>query len=69
MRGLEEKVGWECYISREEAGGPDSAVEVYKLGGSHGDGRCGISRRSRDAAGRAAPGVRAAKSAESRKEE
>ena len=38
-------------------------------GGSHSVGRCGISKKSRDAAGRGAPGVRAAKSYESRKGE
>ena len=38
-------------------------------GGSHSAGRCGISKKCRDAAGRAAPGVRAAKSSESRKGE
>ena len=36
-------------------------------GGCHSAGRCEISRRSRDAAGRAASGVRAARSSESRK--
>ena len=35
------------------------------LGGSHSAGRCRISKK----AGRAAPGVRASKSSESRKEE
>ena len=39
------------------------------LGGSHSADGCGISKQSRDAAGRAAPGVRAAKSSESRKGE
>ena len=38
-------------------------------GGSHSAGRCGISKKSRNAAGRVAPGVRAAKSSESRKGE
>ena len=37
--------------------------------GSHSAVRCGISKKSRAAAGRAAPGVRAAKSSESRKGE
>ena len=37
--------------------------------GSHCGGRCGIFKQSRDAAGRASPGVRAAKSSESRKGE
>ena len=39
------------------------------LGGSHSAGRCKISKKSRDVAGRAVPGVRAAKSSESRKGE
>ena len=38
-------------------------------GGSHTAGWCGISKKSRDAAGRAAPGVRVFKSSESRKRE
>ena len=38
-------------------------------GRSHSAGRCGIYKKSRDAAGRADPGVRAAKSSESRKGE
>ena len=38
-------------------------------GGSHSASRCGIFKKSRDAAGKAAPGVRAAKSSESRKGE
>ena len=47
-------------------------MEVYKLEGvqgeSHNVGRCGISRRSRYAAGRAAPGMKDANSSESGKE-
>ena len=38
-------------------------------GRSHSAGRCGISKKSRDAAGRAAPGVRDPKSSESREGE
>ena len=38
-------------------------------GGSHSVGRCGISRRNKDAAGGAALGVRAAKSSESKQGE
>ena len=38
-------------------------------GGSHSAGRCGISKKSRNATGRTAPGVRSAKSSDSRKEE
>ena len=63
-KNLKGNVGRKCYISRGarlarlssggiQAGGPQ--------GGSHRAGRCGISRRSRDAAWRAAPRVRAAK--------
>ena len=37
--------------------------------GNHNAGRSGISRRSRDAVGRAAPGVTASNSSESRKVE
>ena len=37
--------------------------------GSHSAGRCKISKKSRDAAGRVAPRVRAAKTSESRKGE
>ena len=44
--------------ARLSSGGMPSA-EVR--GGSHSSGRCSISKKSRDAAGRAAPGVRAAK--------
>ena len=38
-------------------------------GGSYSAGSCEISKKSRNAAGRAAPGVRAAKSSESREGE
>ena len=45
-------------------------MEVYKLEESEEEGivLCGISRRSRDAAGRVAPGARAAQSFESKGE-
>ena len=52
-------------MSQSSGGIPAAGVR----GGSHSAGRCGIPKESRDAAGRAAPGVRAAKSSESRKGE
>ena len=72
IRGLKARVGQGCCISR---GGPDGQIEQCGiqaggiLGGSHNVGRCGISRRSKDATGRAAPGARAARSYKSRKGE
>ena len=42
-------------------------MQAGRVRGSHSVGRCGISGRSRDVAEVAAPGVRAAKSFESRK--
>ena len=72
IRGLKARVGCECCINRRSrwarlsSGGiPAGGVR----GGSHSAGRCGISKKSRDAAGRAAPEVRAAKSSESSKGE
>ena len=59
-----------CISKGGGADGPSSTVEVYKLEESKrsdSDGRCGIFGRSRDAAERAASGVRDAKSFESRK--
>ena len=72
-RGLKARVGCECCISRREAtwarlsneGIP--VIEVRR--GSLSAGRCGISKKSRDAAGRVASGVRAAKNSESTKGE
>ena len=62
-------VGRKCFISkwaRLSSGGiQDGGVR----GGSHSAGRCGISKKGRDAAGREDLGVRAANSSESRKEE
>ena len=73
IRGLKARVECECCISRREARWARLSSGVIPAGelrgGSHSDGRCGISEKSREAAGRAAPGVRAAKSSESRKEE
>ena len=73
IRGLKARVGCECCISRRDAtwarlssgGIPAGGVR----GGSHSAGMCGFSKKSRDAAGRAAPGVRASKSSESSKGE
>ena len=65
---FEGKGGCECCISRGEAtwarlsNGGIQAGGVR--GGSHTAGRCGISKKSRDAAGRAAPGVKFAMSSE-----
>ena len=73
IRGLKARVGCECCVSRKEASwarlssGDIPAGELR--GGSHSAGRCGISKKSSDAAGRAAPGVRAAKSYEFREAE
>ena len=73
IRGLKARVGCECCISRRDvkwarlSSGGIPAGGVWR--GSHGAGRFGISKKSRDAAGRAALGVRAAKSSESRKGE
>ena len=72
IKGLKARVGYECCISRREAtwarlsngGIPAGGVRE----GSHSARRCGISKEQ-DAAGREAPGVRAAKSSESRKGE
>ena len=73
IRGLKARVGCECCISRREAtwarlsngGIPAGGAR----GGSYSAGRCEIKKKKQDAAGRAASGVRAAKSSESRKEE
>ena len=72
IRGLKARVGRECFISRRarwtrlSSGGiPGGGVQ----GGSHSTSRYEISRRSRDAAGREDPGVRDAKSSESREGE
>ena len=63
IRGFKARVERECGISR---GGRwtrlnNGSIQAEGiLGGGHRVGRCGISKRSRDAAGRAVPGVRAA---------
>ena len=62
IKSLKARVGRECCISRGgQMGKKHSGVmEAGGLhGGSHSVGRCGISKRSRDAVGSAAPGVRA----------
>ena len=73
IRGLKARMGCECCISRWKAtwatlssgGIPAGGVQ----GGSHSAGRCGISKKSRNATGREAPGVRPTKSSDSRKGE
>ena len=62
IRSLKVRVGCECCISRLSS---ESIPAGGVRGGSHTAGRCRISKK----AGRAAPGVRAAKSSESRKGE
>ena len=73
IRGLKARVGCECCISRREARWARLSSGGMPAGGVRGErhsaGRCEISKKSRDAAGREAPGVRAAKSSESRKGE
>ena len=71
IRGLKARVGRKCCISREGTRWPKLSSGDIQAGGVRGErhsgGRCGISRRSRDVAGRKTPRVRAAKSFESRK--
>ena len=73
IRGLKARVGCECCISRREATWARLSNEGIPAGGVRGGicsgGMCGISKKKQDAAGRAAPGVRAAKSSKSRKGE
>ena len=70
IRGLKARVGCECCISRRGARLSSRGIPAGGVrGGSHSAGRCSISKKSRGAAGRAAPGVRAAKSSESSKGE
>ena len=68
IRGSKARVAQECCISRggQMNNGGIQAEGVQRI---HNVGRCGISRRSRDAAGGTAPGVRAAKSFEFREGE
>ena len=61
IRGLKAKMAWECCISRGAQMARLSSGGIQAGGvrrGIHSVGRNGISRRSRDATGRAAPGVR-----------
>ena len=61
--GLKMRVGWERCIGRGGQMGSlhSGVVQAGKVrGGRHTVGSCGTSRRSRDAAGRTAPGVKAA---------
>ena len=71
IRGLKARVGCECCISREgQMGQSRGGIPAGRVrGGSHSAGRYKISKKSRDAAGRAASKVRAAKSSESKKGE
>ena len=56
--------------SQKRARLSSGSIQAGKVqGGSHSAGRSGISKKSRDAAGRVAPGVRAAKNSESSKRE
>ena len=72
IRGLKARVGG-C-VALKKGGQMDrlssGSVQAGGFrGGSHSAGRCEIFRESRNAVGRTAPGVRAAKSSESKKEE
>ena len=65
IRGLKTRVGWECCISRR---GPDGAVDLYQLEDSEKEVTVLVgveSQKKQDTAGRAARGVRAAKSSKS----
>ena len=69
IRGLKARVGCECCISRRGPHRPDRAVEVYQLEESKEEVTLLVGVESPKKAGREAPGVRAAKSSESRKGE
>ena len=70
IRDLKTMVGQECCIRRRGARLSSGDIQTGEVrAGSHSAGGCGISRRSRKAAERAASGVRAAKSSEFRKGE
>ena len=73
IRDLKTSVGRKSCISTGEARWTKYHNEGIQAGGvrggSHNVGRCSISRRNRGAARSTAPGVRAAKSFESRKGE
>ena len=56
IRSLKARVGRESCISIGEPDGPGSTMKVCRLE-VNSVGRSGISRRGRDAAGRATPGV------------
>ena len=72
IRGFKARVGCECCISRREATWARLSNGGIPAGGVRGEsysaGRCGISKKQ-DVAGRDAPGVKAAKSSNSRKGE
>ena len=73
IRGSKASVGQECCISRGGPDGSSSTVEVYMLEESEKKVTVlvgvGFPEEARTAAGRAAPGVRATQSFESRKRE
>ena len=71
VREQREKIQSGRKKDRSFEGGWDGSAALAEgvQGGIHSAGRCGIFRRNRDAAEREAPGVRAAKSSEYRKEE
>ena len=73
IRGLKARVGFKRCISRREARWARLSSGGIPAGGVRGErhsaGRCIISKKSRNATGRAAPEVRAAKSSESTKGE
>ena len=66
IRGLKMRVGCKCCIGRR---GPDCAMKVYQMEESEEKGTVLVSVESPKKAGRTAPGVRSAKSSESRKGE
>ena len=66
ISGLKMTVGCKCCISRR---GPDRAMKVHQLEESEEKGTVLVGVESQKKAGRTAPGVRAAKSSESRKGE
>ena len=60
-RGLRARVGCECCISRRGPRLISVGIQAGGIrGGRHSAGRCGISKKSRNAEGREALGVRAA---------
>ena len=66
IRGLKVRVGCKCCTSRR---GPDLAIKVYQMEESEEKSTVLVGVESSKKAGRASPGVRAAKSSKSRKGE